>query len=53
MLNIGVNAHLHICPCVCLGPCVDAPPPSSAVTADNTVRTADTTTLTADNDATI
>ena len=51
MLNIGVNAHLHICPCVCLGPCVDAPPPSSAVTADNTVRTADETLLTADNDA--
>ena len=49
MLNLG--AHLHICPCVCLGPCSDAPPPSSAVTADNTVRTADETLLTADNDA--
>lgn len=53
MLRLQLATRLHLCPCVCLGPCVDAPPPSSGVTADNTVRTADTTTLTADNDATI
>ena len=51
MLKIQLATRLHLCPCVCLGPCHDVPPPSSAVTADNTVRTADETLLTADNDA--